>query len=82
MDQMGTTFPNTSFRRVAEKKRRHYDALLATLKYHISNAQTEAINNKIKLAIRMAYGFRNLENMVSMVMLKCSDIVVPLPWAW
>lgn len=64
------------------KIRRHYDAILATLEYHISNAQTEAINNKIKLSIRMAYGFRNLDNMVAMVMLKCSDIVVPLPWNW
>lgn len=71
-----------AFVELQKKIRRHYDAILATLKYHISNAQTEAINNKIKLAIRMAYGFRNLENMVSMVMLKCSDIVVPLPWAW
>jgi hypothetical protein len=46
----------------------------------LSNARIEAVNNKIKLTIRMAYGFRNINNMIDMIMLRCSDIDVKLPW--
>jgi hypothetical protein len=28
----------------------------------------------------MAYGFRNIDNMLDMIMLRCSDIEVRLPW--
>ncbi|MDE6729034.1 MAG: transposase [Oscillospiraceae bacterium] len=31
----------------------------------------EAVNNKIKLVIRKAYGFRNIQNMTDMVCLVC-----------
>lgn len=34
---------------------------------------------KIKLIIRKAYGFRNIQNMLDMVYLVCSDLRVPLP---
>ena len=30
----------------------------------MSNARIEATNNKIKLIIRKAYGFRNIQNML------------------
>ena len=62
------------------KIRRHYDAILATLEHKLSNARIEAVNNKIKLTIRMAYGFRNINSMIDMIMLRCSDINVKLPW--
>ena len=45
----------------------------------LSNARVESINNKIKLSIRKAYGFRNYENMVDMIMLVCSKLSIPLP---
>ena len=45
----------------------------------ISNARIEATNNKIKLSVRMAYGFRNIQNMLDMVYLVCSDLRMPLP---
>jgi transposase len=44
----------------------------------MSNARIEATNNKIKLIIRKAYGFRNIQNMLDMVYLVCSDLRVPL----
>lgn len=47
--------------------------------YGMSNARIEATNNKIKLIIRKAYGFRNIQNMLDMVYLVCSDIRIPLP---
>ena len=45
----------------------------------LSNARAETINNKIKLFIRKAYGFRNIQNMIDMIMLGCSNIFIPLP---
>ncbi len=39
-----------------------------------SDARIEALNNKIKLIIRRAYGFRNIENLISMIRLACSEI--------
>lgn len=71
-----------AFVELQRKIRRHYKAILATLETGISNARIEATNNKIKLSIRMAYGFRNIENMIDMIMLRCSNLTVPLPWAW
>lgn len=68
------------FVELQRKIRRHYDAILASITHGLSNARIEAINNKIKLSIRMAYGFRNMENMFAMIMLRCSDIKVLLPW--
>jgi len=32
------------------------------------------------LSIYMAYGFRNMDNMLDMIMLRCSDIEACLPW--
>lgn len=37
-------------------------------------------NQQDKAKIRMAYGFRNIDNMMTMIMLRCSDIKVQLPW--
>ena len=45
----------------------------------MSNARIEATNNKIKLIIRRSYGFRNIQNMIDMVLLICSNLRVPLP---
>ncbi len=37
------------------------------------------MNNKIKLFIRKAYGFRNIQNMIDLIMLGCSNLHIPLP---
>ncbi len=67
------------FRDLRKKIKRHFDAIVATAKHRLSNARSEAANNKIKLVIRMAYGFRNVENMIAMVMLSCSELHPALP---
>jgi len=68
------------FVELQRKIRRHMTSILNTIEYRLTNARIEAINNKIKLSIRMAYGFRNIDNMIAMIMLRCSDIKVQLPW--
>lgn len=68
------------FVELQRKIRRHYDAIRGALAHNLSNARLEAVNNKVKLTVRMAYGFRNIDNLIAMVMLRCSDIKVMLPW--
>ncbi len=67
------------FRELRQKIKHHFEAIIATAKHKLSNARIEATNNKIKLVIRTAYGFRNTENLISMVMLSCSDVRPRLP---
>ena len=55
------------------------DAIVATVTHQISNARVEAANNKIKLTIRMAYGFRNIDNLIALIYLRCGGRVVYLP---
>ena len=45
----------------------------------ISNGRVEAINNKIKVTVRMGYGFRNTDNLVALLMLRCGDCQPQLP---
>ena len=49
-------------------------ALARKIKRHTGN-----ILNTIKLCIRRAYGFRNVENLIPFVMLICSKVQIPLP---
>lgn len=67
-----------SFVALGRKIKRHYDCIIATVVNKISNAKTEALNNKIKLCIRRAYGFRNIRNLIDSVLLYCSNIKIPL----
>lgn len=67
------------FHELYAKIKRHKEHILNTIRLGISNARIEATNNKIKLIIRKAYGFRNIQNMMDMVYLVCSNIRIPLP---
>ena len=49
------------------------------IRTYFKNARVESYNNKIKLFIRKAYGFRNIESMIDLIMLGCSNIFIPLP---
>jgi len=64
---------------LSKKVRRHREHILNAIRLGLSNARIESTNNKIKLIIRKAYGFRNIENLLDMVYLVCSNLVIPLP---
>ena len=44
-----------------------------------SNAGLEAFNNRIKVTIRMAYGFHHVTNLIALVMLRCGGLDIRLP---
>jgi len=67
------------FVELGRKIKRHRAAILAAIKYGLSNARIEAINNKIKVTIRMGYGYRNIDNLIALVRLKCGGDIVTLP---
>ena len=67
------------FRELRIKIKKHFHAIIATANHCLSNARIEATNNKIKLVIRTACGFRNTDHLLSMVMLSCSDVHPSLP---
>ena len=49
------------FRDLRMKIKRHFSAIVAAAKFKLSHARSEATNNKIKLIIRTAFGFRNVD---------------------
>jgi len=67
------------FVELGRKIKRHREAIMATIVHGLSNARIEAVNNKIKVTIRMGYGFRNIDNLIALVRLKCGGYDVKLP---
>lgn len=67
------------FSRLGEKiDRRRFD-ILRTIRSGLSNARLEAVNNKIKTTIKIGYGYRNLGNLIALVMLRCGGLNLQLP---
>ena len=67
-----------AFKKLYQKVKRHKEHILNAIRLRMSNARIEAINNKIKLIIRKAYSFRNIQSMLDMVYLVCSDLRLTL----
>lgn len=67
-----------AMKKLSEKISRHRENILNSVRNQANSAKSEATNTTIKVLIKMARGFRNLENMVALIYLKCSDIVIPL----
>lgn len=70
---------NERVKQLSKKIRRHREAIVRAVGLGISNARVEAVNNKIKLTVRMGYGFRNIDNLIALVMLRCSNLPIALP---
>lgn len=62
-----------------QKIKRHKQNILNTIESRLSNGRVEAINNKIQLIIRKAFGFRNPKSLINMILLICSHLLIPLP---
>ena len=63
---------------LSEKITRHKKSILDSIRCQANSAKSEATNTTIKVLIKMARGFHSLTNMVSLIYLKCSDLVIPL----
>lgn len=67
------------FVELSRKVGRKRDGILRSIALGVSNARVEAVNSKIKVAIRQGYGFRNTDDLIALIMLKCSDLRPALP---
>ena len=65
---------------VEKKIRKRKADILKAIDLGIGNGRIEAINNKIKVTVKMGYGFRNIDNLIALLMLRCSDLDLELPF--
>lgn len=68
-----------SFLRLSRTVRKHRDGILAAVGLGITNARNEALNNKVRLITRRAYGFHSAQAALALVMLTCGPITLQPP---
>jgi transposase len=67
------------FVRFGKTLRRHRDGILAAIRLGINQGRTEALNNKVRLITRRAYGFHSAKAALALVLLTCGPITLHLP---
>jgi transposase len=68
-----------AFLRLARTIRKHREGILAAVRLGITNARAEALNNKVRLITRRAYGFHSANAALALVMLTCGPITLQPP---
>ncbi|QUC04457.1 transposase [Atopobium sp. oral taxon 416] len=64
-----------------EKKVRHRRTdIVAAVELGIGSGRVESINNKIKVVLPMGYSFKNTDNLVSLLVLRCLDLQPVMSW--
>ena len=63
----------------SRKIRRRGPDILRTIELGYSNARLEASDNRIKVTIRMAYGFHHVDNLTALITLRCGGLDIRLP---
>jgi transposase len=67
------------FVELGRRIKRHLPAIHATLDHGLSNARIEAVNTKIRLITRIAFGFKNPHALIALAMLTLGGYRPPLP---
>ena len=67
------------FIRLGKTIRRHRDGILTAIRLGINQGRTEALNNKVRLITRRAYGFHSAKAALALVLLTCGPITLHLP---
>ena len=67
------------FVKLGKTIRKHRDGILATIRLGINQGRTEALNNKVRLITRRAYGFHSAKAALALVLLTCGPITLHLP---
>ena len=65
--------------RLGKTIRKHRAGILAAVRLGINQGRTEALNNKVRLIVRRAYGFHTAQAALALVMLTCGPITLRLP---
>ena len=64
------------FIRLGKTIRKHRQGILAARRLKLSNARAEAMNNKVKLIVRRAYGFHSARAALALVHLTCGPVTL------
>jgi transposase len=67
------------FVRLGRTIRKHRDGIAAARRLKLTNARAEALNNKVKLIVRRAYGFHSANAALALVHLTCGPVKLTLP---
>jgi transposase len=67
------------FVRLGRTIRKHRQGILAARRLKLSNARAEALNNKVKLIVRRAYGFHSANAALALIHLTCGPVTLTLP---
>jgi transposase len=67
------------FVRLGRTIRKHRDGILAARRLKLTNARAEAMNNRVKLIVRRAYGFHSANAALALVHLTCGPVTLTLP---
>jgi transposase len=68
-----------SFVRLGRTITKHREGILAAVRLNINNARVEALNNKVRLITRRAYGFHTPQAALALIHLTCGPITLTLP---
>jgi transposase len=67
------------FVKLAATVTKHRDGILAAVRLGATNARAEALNNKVRLIVRRAYGFHSAAAALALIMLSCGPVDLSLP---
>ena len=67
------------FVKLGKTIRKHRDGILAGIRLGVNQGRTEALNNKVRLITRRAYGFHSAKAALALIMLTCGPITLHLP---
>jgi transposase len=67
------------FVELARRIRRYRDDIANTLTYRLANARVEAVNTRIRLLTRIAFGFKSADALIALVMLHLGGYDLTLP---
>ena len=68
-----------AFVKLYHRIKHHRTGIIASVVHGLSNGLTESVNTKIRLLTRIAYGFRNTDNLIALCLLDRGGHCPPLP---
>lgn len=68
-----------AFKTLVKKIRRHFDGLVASVQWGLSNSRVEGVNGKIRLINNRAHGHRSVDALAASIYLTLGGITIELP---
>lgn len=65
-------------KKVAKRLKTHLGRILTFVKFRVSNARAEGMNNKIQTLKKKAYGYRNIQRLITAIYFHCGDLQLHL----